>query len=50
MLTDFIDFFMTQFQLYGIELVGSFFLAVSVGMFYHRGPAIEGLKYLSFAF
>lgn len=45
-----IDFSYQLFAKYGIELIGSLLLAITVGLFYTKSNIKEGLKYLSFAF
>ncbi|MGN1062834.1 MAG: GGDEF domain-containing protein [Alphaproteobacteria bacterium] len=45
-----IDFLYQLLEKYGIELIGSFLLAATIGLFYKRSNIKEGLKYLCFAF
>lgn len=50
MIAELIDFGYKIFERYGVELVGSLLLALTIGLFYKKSTMKEGLKYLSFAF
>lgn len=45
-----IDFAGELFETYGIELIGSFLLALTISLFYTKSNVKWGLRYLSFAF
>ncbi len=50
MSAELISLLMPVMKAYGAELIGSFILAATIGLFYQKSTIKDGLKYLTFAF